>query len=157
MNIRKRRRRKPYKNTNIKYRALSVFMVICVSVAAGYMTAAYILGPALGLEIQPSFFETIKKSGSEKEEDKETEKTIIEDKAAAEEESGFAMQYGSFSAKEGAEELAAELKASGIQAEIVEKDGMYKVISQLFDTKEEARTYMEKSSQDTDVFITEIP
>lgn len=162
MNRRKRKRRtgKPYRNNNIKNKFLSFVLVVCVSVAAGYLTANYILGPVLGLEPRPSFFEFTGDDKNEKkqENDKKTEtETIIEDKAGSTTETGFALQYGSFSSEQGAGECVDDLKKSGINAEIVEKDGMYKVVGDLFETKEEARSHLEESNQQDGVFITEIP
>jgi len=79
---------------------------------------------------------------------------VIEDKLAV---GGYCIQYGSFSEKDSAENLVIELKNSGIEAEIVEKGGLYKVIGELFATKEEASLEKEKhSAAFKDVFITQI-
>lgn len=51
---------------------------------------------------------------------------------------GYCIQFGSFSTKLSAENLVSELKTSGINAEIIEKNGAYKVISKLFEQKEKA-------------------
>lgn len=161
MNRRKRRRRyNAYRGQNIKGRALSVVLVICLSVAAGYMTATQVLGPALGLETQQTFLDFVndKTDKTENKEEKNSETTtVVEDQVEVDTDSGYALQYGSFSTEEGAQECLEDLTASGIEAEIIEKDGMYKVIGQLFNTKEEARTFKEENSQNEDVFITEIP
>ena len=52
--------------------------------------------------------------------------------------SGYAIQFGSFSTESAANELITELKSSGIDAFVTQKDGMYKVIGQLFADKESA-------------------
>lgn len=163
MNRRKRRRRytKPYRNNSMKNKALSFVLVICVSVSAGYLTATYILGPVLGLEPQPSFLDFInddKKQEDEKKNEKKETEILVDSEAEAAEKSGFAVQYGSFSSKAGAEEHAHSLKESGVTVKIIETDGMFKVIGKIFDTKEAARTYMEEKHADNDdLFITEIP
>lgn len=68
---------------------------------------------------------------------------------------GYCIQFGSFSTKLSAENLVSELKTSGINAEIIEKDGAYKVISQLFEKKEQAVATMNtlSDSKFTDAFI----
>ncbi|QIB69280.1 SPOR domain-containing protein [Aminipila butyrica] len=69
---------------------------------------------------------------------------------------GYCIQFGSFTTKLSAESLVSELKASGITAEIIEKDGAYKVVSQLFQQKEEAVTTMNSlvGTKYADAFIT---
>lgn len=52
--------------------------------------------------------------------------------------SGYCIQFGSFSTKLSAENLVSQLKAGGITSEIVEKDGAFKVVSQLFEQKDQA-------------------
>lgn len=60
------------------------------------------------------------------------------DVTAAPAQSGYAIQFGSFSTEGAANELINELKNSGIDAAVTQKDGMYKVIGQLFADKESA-------------------
>ena len=165
MNRRRHRSRKRYAakhGRTLKAHAVTVAIVIFLSVAAGYFTATQLLGPALGLETQQTFFDFIKDKqdsiteNNDKKDGKDSDITVVEDKAEPETENGFALQYGSFSAKSGAKECAEDLKSSGIDAEIIEKDGMYKVIGNIFDTKQEAESYREKNPQKEEVFITEI-
>lgn len=147
---------------NVRKHAITVIIVIFLSVAAGYLTATQLLGPALGLESQKTFFDFIndKKENVTETEDEDEKKdgeiTVVEDRVDDEKKNGFALQYGSYSSKSGAEECAEELKASGIDSEIIEKDGMYKVIGNIFDTKSEAEKYKEENPQEEGVFITEI-
>ncbi|MHC1722411.1 MAG: SPOR domain-containing protein [Aminipila sp.] len=70
---------------------------------------------------------------------------------------GYCIQFGSFSTKLSAESLISELKSSGITAEIVEKDGAYKVISQLFEQKEQAVATLNTfvGTKYSDAFITQ--
>jgi len=165
MNRRRYRMRKRHSSrhgSSVKGHAITIVIVIFLSVAAGYLTATQLLGPALGLESQQTFFDFItdkKEDMTEKKEKTENvvnEITVVEDDVEVEKESGFALQYGSYSARSGAEKCAEDLKASGIDAEIIEIDGMYKVIGDIFDTKSEAESYKEKNPQEVEVFITEI-
>ncbi|WP_312650330.1 SPOR domain-containing protein [Aminipila sp.] len=76
---------------------------------------------------------------------------------AATTQNGYCIQFGSFSTKISAESLISELKSSGITAQIVEKDGAYKVISQLFEQKEQAVATMNSlvGTKYSDAFITQ--
>ncbi|MBQ9972937.1 MAG: SPOR domain-containing protein [Firmicutes bacterium] len=74
---------------------------------------------------------------------------------------GYSIQYGSFSTKEAAEDLVSELKSVGLTARIIENDGGYKVIGQIFDTMEEASATKELVLQYApeeykDVFVTNL-
>lgn len=52
---------------------------------------------------------------------------------------GYYIQFGSFSNRESAQELVQELSTMGIEAEIIEKAGVFKVRSSLFNSQELAR------------------
>lgn len=165
---RRRRRRRPVNyrgggrnNFEKSGSVTTVVIVICLSVVAGYLTAAYLLGPALGLETDTlSFTELTKENEAKPEETKPAEdgQTDAEpDRTEGLAESGYVLQYGSFSTMDAAKKCVSDLKRSGIDAEIMEKDGAYKVISQLFDTEQDARSKMENQKNIVDVFITEVP
>lgn len=96
-----------------------------------------------------------------------TDPSALKDKAdndikdAGSDFSGYSIQYGSFSTEDAANELVSELRASGLTAQIVRKDDMYKVIGQLFKTKEEAVSakndvIMYANPEYADVFVTNI-
>ena len=163
MNRRKRKRagrisrRQNVKTTETGGNLASVVIVICLSLAAGYLAAAYIVGPILGLDTAPLVFneKTEEKSDSEAASGEQQDNEPDETEGLAE--SGYVLQYGSFSSKEAAENCVSELKRSGIEAEILEKDGAYKVISPLFDTEQEARAKMENQKNYVDVFLTHFP
>lgn len=156
------------RNTDVKGKFTTLFIIICLSAAAGYLTATYIIGPALGLDTAPLFFNNREDAedskSSEKDDKKQDSQKVVADQTDKEPdeteglaESGYVLQYGSFSSKEAAENCISDLKKSGIEAEVLEKDGVYKVISPLFDTEEDARSKMEKQKDVVDVFITHIP
>lgn len=83
--------------------------------------------------------------------------TPTSEKTAATAQNGYCIQFGSFSTKLSAENLISELKASGITAEILEKDGAYKVVGQLFEQKEQAVATMNSlvGTKYADAFITQ--
>ncbi len=72
-----------------------------------------------------------------------------------EEEKGYTLQFGAFSDKEAAEKLKQELKAKGVETQIEEQEGIFKVISAVIKTKEEALKALDESKEKeiTDVFI----
>lgn len=86
-----------------------------------------------------------------------TGQTPTEQTPASTAQNGYCIQFGSFSTKLSAESLISELKTNGITAEIVEKDGAYKVISQLFEQKEQAVATMNSlvGTKYSDAFITQ--
>ena len=153
------KRRSSYRKNSVKIKAVYAVLAICFSVGAGYITATYIIGPALGLDAKPMFSEFLneKKDNMENNEEKEDNVKVVQDKLDVKSEQGYALQYGSFSEKKGAEKFAAELTSKGLNAEIINKDDGYKVIGEIFDTYEEAEKSKLQSSLKEDVFITEIP
>lgn len=165
MNVRrwKSRRRNSYRGVkNNQNKLLCIVLIMALSVIAGYFTATYLLGPAMGLKTQTNIMELTKEKDDEaktvQETTQEDEASVVEDQVGKKEEkSGYALQYGSFSTKIAAEASAAELERTGIETEIIEKEGAYKVIGKLFDTEAEARTQMEEQKGLVDVFITQLP
>ena len=133
----------------------------------GYLTTRFVLYPLLGFEFpsletiwdkyRPSVSED-KNSNKDKTEDSRSEtkeqKTIVEDKKDASEE-GYVIQFGSFSTKAAAKERASELKDEGIKTSIIEKDDCYKVVGEIFSTKDKAKTAMADIDYDG-VFVTEL-
>lgn len=82
----------------------------------------------------------------------QTEQTMTPDT-----QNGYCIQFGSFSTKLSAESLVSELKTSGINADIIEKDDAYKVVSKLFEKKEQAVATMNSlvGTKYVDAFITQ--
>lgn len=83
-------------------------------------------------------------------------KTVIEDKAEVRQAAGYALQFGSYSTKAAAQKSLNQLKNSGIKAKIVEKDGAYKIIGKLFDTKEQAKKHLNGLDESVGAFITTV-
>ncbi len=79
--------------------------------------------------------------------------------SGSDEGSGYALQFGLFSTRARAQELADKLEKEGIDAEIKEtEDGQFKVLSPLADTKEEALETLKNTESDyvDDIFITKV-
>lgn len=158
---RRRRINRKSRGKNGNRAGIFVMAVFC-SVMAGYITANYIIGPAVGLESQTVFSDFInnRQQTVEKEVDKtenNNETDVIQDQVQKQNESGYALQYGSFSSNAAAQQCVNDLASKGIKTEIIEKDSSFKVIGEVFDTKEEAESHKETYSSGEDIFITEIP
>lgn len=82
--------------------------------------------------------------------------TVLEDQAEVKQAAGYALQFGSYSTKAAAKKSLKQLKSSGIEAKIVEKDGAYKIIGKLFDTKEEAKAHLNGLDESAGAFVTTI-
>ena len=67
------------------------------------------------------------------------EGTVVEDKIDTVATKAFAVQLGSFSTEEAAKQRVSELSAQGIEASVQIRDGVWKVVSSRYSTKEEAR------------------
>lgn len=180
-----RRHPAPYRGKKIQVNFVPVIVIICLSVCAGYLTAKYVVYPVLGYEPAGlQIFQQKDKTSDpseDKQEEKQTEKSedlkettvkatseatetetpsasvdVIEDQIQSGKQTGYAIQFGSYSTKEAAENSVSQLKQSGITAEVVEKDGAYKVISRLFDTKDKAKTELKKMDESIGAFVTAI-
>lgn len=185
MNRRRRikRRSAVYRGRKIQVNFVPVIVIIGLAICAGYLTAKYVVYPILGYEpaslsifqekgSETAVEESSKTSekaaetegGTETESAESSEKTVqtavsagvLEEQAELKKTSGYAIQFGSYSTKAAAENSVAQLKQSGVAAEIVEKDGAYKVISRLFNTKEKAKTELNGMDASLGAFVTEI-
>ncbi|MCQ4637355.1 SPOR domain-containing protein [Anaerovorax odorimutans] len=181
MNRRRKIKRRPrgYGGKKIQVNFAPIIVIICLSVCAGYLTAKYVVYPILGYE--PAGLSILQKKDGEEKKD-ETQKTeessaaaqtettaaptaaetttappaVVEDQVDVKQTAGYALQFGSYTTKEAAQKSVKQLKSSGIKAKVVEKDGAYKVIGDLFDTKEKAKAALEKMDESVGAFVTTI-
>lgn len=158
-----RRYRSIKKNSGVKL--LGFIGIMIGAVICGYLTARFVVAPLLGYETEvlkldfpsrlTSLLENNKESQPEADSDAEAE-----DKAEAEDEDeaadSYALQFGLFTSKDGAQTLKEKLQKENIKTEIQENDGKYKVLKGGFTTKEAALKELEslKDKKDIDVFIT---
>lgn len=159
------------KGKKIQVNFLPIVVIICLSIFAGYITAKYVVYPFLGYEpaglsltkekpetekTKPTKAATKETTAPTKETTGATKSNVVEDEADVEKEKGYALQFGSYSTKEAAKKGVKDLKASGIKAKIVKKDGTYKVIGQLFKTKSKAKKELKKMDKSVGAFVTTI-
>ncbi len=146
-----KKRKSRNQNNRVKFRGF--LGIIILAVFLGFLTARYVVGPLIGYDAGES---PAKISGEEEEKNSsEPEKEEKEASADLILKDGYALQFGAFSTEEAAEELAESLRSQGIDTKIVKVENMYKVISPVVDTRQEALDALESlSAADVeDVFI----
>lgn len=172
-----RKRKRPGENSGMKFTVFIVIMMLAVFL--GYLTARFVIGPLLGYSADESPIKIAgqdekngsggsekngeKNSGGDKSEkaadsEKQTSAESSSEKSSGKAEKageGYALQFGVFSTKEAAAKMANELSEKGIEAEVVEDENMYKVLSPVIKTKDEAidRLGSIKDKEVEDVFI----
>ncbi len=174
MNRRKIRRYRSHRgNSGVKF--LGFVGIMIVAVICGYLTARFIIAPLLGYDTEvlkldfPSkltdVFHSDDSPESENDDGTENNADSSEEGGAqsakgddqdAETEKGYALQFGLFSSRDRAEELADKLRQEGIDVQIKKKEDQYKVISPLVDTKEEALETLKNTESEyvDDIFVT---
>ncbi len=178
----KRRRIRRYRrargNSGMKF--LGFIGIMLAAVICGYLTARFIIAPILGYDTEvlkldiPSKLTSLleqedgEDTGGEESGEEETgkqtggsgaeESTEKQEKTSAEDESGYALQFGVFSERERAEELVVQLKQDGIEARVRKSEGKYKVISDVLATKSKAVEKLKGTETDavSGIFITVI-
>lgn len=146
-----RKRKSKGEKTGIRLSVLGI--AILAAILLGYLTARFVIGPIIGYNADESPIKVTEQNDKTQEkddkDDKETQKT------ATVPEKGYALQFGAFSSKEAAEELAKTLKEKGIDTEIVETDSVFKVITPVIEEKDDAIKALDdvKDKEVTDVFI----
>ncbi|MBR4860812.1 MAG: SPOR domain-containing protein [Firmicutes bacterium] len=122
-----------------------------LAVFLGFLTARFVVGPLIGYDAG----ESPARAASDEKEKSTGEKDKDETEVSAEQEKGYALQFGAFSTEDAAQELADNLKSSGITAEIIQDDDIYKVIGPILSTKEKALEALASLPENSvqDVFI----
>lgn len=171
MNRRKiRRYRSQRGNSGVKF--LGFVGIMIVAVICGYMTARFVIAPLLGYDTEVLKIDFPSKltdvfhgdDGSASDADDEgtekdggsSEESEVKTDDEDETEKGYALQFGLFSSRDRAEELADKLEDEGIDVQIKKKDDQYKVVSPLVKTKEEALETLKNTESEyvDDIFIT---
>lgn len=121
-------------------------LLLFFAVGSGYVSVRYVVSPwmehqaatvasgdeaagAMDLEMVEVKSEATKNQNS----------TVIEDKVDTVVTTAYAVQLGSFSTEDAAKHRVEELKEQGIAANIQLRDNAWKVVSEGFSTKEEAK------------------
>ncbi len=163
MRRRRMRRYRPGKE-NSMMKLIMIFGIILCAVICGYLTARFALGPLFGydtevlnLDLSSKLTARLEEAEDKRNSGENEEKTESknENNSKNKDAKGYVLQFGRFDAKSGAKTLLSQLEKKGIDAEIQEEDGSYRVISKAFDEKDEALKQLEKlkDEKNIDVFI----
>ena len=163
-----RKRRRNYGRDRMSRTSASLTLVMCLAVITGFAGVRYVVSPWMNGgdvstaggqstvgdeapsqeptgETQPpempeSATETPQALPEAPQPETQTpEGTVVEDKIDTVATKAFAVQLGSFSTEEAAKQRVLELSAQGIEASVQIRDGVWKVVSSGYSTKEEAR------------------
>lgn len=161
--MRKRRRSRGYRNSQrkgFKINLAPVILILCLSVGCGYATAEYVVAPVVNYIPQLTAereSEATQKKETEKTEETQETKAVVEDDVKVENTgkiSGYAVQFGCYSSKAAAEKAMSELDAADLQ--VLEQNGMYKILGKVFDTKEQAKEALESLTDADKAFVTTV-
>ena len=138
---------------NARPNYVPVILMLCLSVGCGYAAARYIVEPVV------NYVPQITAENEEKTEEPEQkrESGVIEDEADVEEKGdieGYALQFGCYSEEASAEKAMADTGMDGLQ--VISQDSMYKIIGDIYETKEEARNALEEVPEDVSAFVTTV-
>ena len=141
-----RRRRNKRKTSHQRRSVFSLLVMMCLAVGGGYLGVRYVVSPwmeqqAASVASGDEIAGALESEMSEAESDaiKTQKPAVIEDKVDTVATTAFAVQLGSFSSEEAAKDRVLELKEQGIEAKIQLRDNAWKVVSEGFSTREEAK------------------
>lgn len=148
---------------------IPVILILCLSVGCGYATAKYVVDPVVNYVPQIAAGSDVSdqstqkqdgsaasdKAGSGKESKSKASSGVVEDEADVKETevAGYAVQYGCYSGKAAAETAMSSLGISGLQ--VVEQNKMYKIIGEMFESKDKAKEALDSAGTDN-AFVTTV-
>lgn len=159
MHRRRRQARSRYRSRNRyqprnrnKLTFAPVIVMLCLSIGCGYAAAKYVVEPVV------QYVPQIKA-----EKDKETDLTkIADDKTIVDEAevedagdvSGYALQFGCYSGEASAELAMPSIGVEGLK--VIEQDDLYKIIGEIYKTKDEAKKALDDLPDTVNAFVTPI-
>ena len=169
---RRRQSRRGYRSVQrhgAKPNFIPVILILCLSVGCGYATAKYVVDPVVNYVPQIAAGSDISDQNIQKQDgsaasDKadagkgsksKASSGVVEDEADVKETkvAGYAVQYGCYSGKSAAEAAMSSLGISGLQ--VVEQNKMYKIIGEIFDSKDKAKEALGSAGTDNS-FVTTV-
>lgn len=148
---RSRNRSQSRSRSNVSF--TPVIVMLCLSVGCGYAAAKYVVEPVVNYVPQL----TAEKSDEIDLTDiGDIDKTIV-DEADVEETgdiSGYALQFGCYSGKTSAELAMPSIGVENL--EIIEQDDLYKIVGEVYKTKNEAKKALEDLPETVNAFVTPI-
>ena len=143
-----RRKRNKRKTSHQRRPVFSLILMMCLAVGGGYLGVRYVVSPwmeqqTVNVTSSDEITDVREAETSEAEEEadaiKNHQSTVIEDKVDTVATTAYAVQLGSFSSEQAAKDRVLELKEQGIEAKIQLRDNAWKVVSEGFSTREEAK------------------
>ncbi len=153
-NRRRQRRRKYQKRNKANVNFTPVIVLLCLSVGCGYVAAKYVVDPVVNYVPQLTAEKTLTKDVDPVAEKKAEETEDVSDSTEKEKITGYALQFGCYSGQSAAESAIPSIGVSGLQ--VLEQNDMYKIVGEVYKTKEEAKTALGNLPPTAKAFVTPI-
>ena len=154
MNNRRRQRyRKHQKRNKANLNFTPVIVMLCLSIGCGYAAAKYVVDPVVNYVPQL----TSEKKQADEISNTETPSAVDEKVSNKEEEgkiAGYALQFGCYSGQAAAESIIPSIGVDGLQ--VIKQDDMYKIVGEVYKTKDEAKNALADLPPITKAFVTPI-
>lgn len=174
---RRRFQKSNYSNTGVNI--LGIVAIVLAAIVAGFLLTEFIVYPVmLGVSGPVSEQKENKNAGTdtgpsptvpntqqqtpaengEKTQQSNSSQTQTTPGEMQTQQSGYCIQFGSFTTRAAANTLLAQLTAGGIKASVLEKDGNFKVVGEIFSDKATAAAAMAGVDRAiySDIFVTNI-
>lgn len=153
------------RGSKVKLNFTPVIVILCLSIGCGYAAAKYVVDPVVNYVPQMTAEkEQVNNQAENKDADskenssEEKQKTdVLEDEAKVKEKgniSGYALQFGCYSSKAAAEAAMPAVGISGLQ--VIEQSNMYKIIGEVYKTKDEAKAALGELPDTVKSFVTTV-
>lgn len=153
------------RGSKVKLNFTPVIVILCLSIGCGYAAAKYVVDPVVNYVPQMTAEkEQVNNQAENKDADSkensnvEKQKTdVLEDEAKVKEKgniSGYALQFGCYSSKAAAEAAMPAVGISGLQ--VIEQSNMYKIIGEVYKTKDEAKAALGELPDTVKSFVTTV-
>lgn len=163
------RRRRPSRSRSRRNRSVRkekltftpVIVILCLSVGCGYAAAKYVVDPVVNYvpQIMAEKEQNTEKNETQADESQNSDNTtnVLEDQVSVEETgkvSGYALQFGCYSSKTAADAVMPTVGVEGLQ--VIEQNDMYKIVGEIYKTKDEAKTALNELPDTVNGFVTTI-
>lgn len=154
MNNRRRQRyRKHQKRNKANLNFTPVIVMLCLSIGCGYAAAKYVVDPVVNyvpqLTSEKKQVDEISKTETPSAIDEEVTNKVEEGKIA-----GYALQFGCYSGQAAAESIIPSIGVEGLQ--VIKQEDMYKIVGEVYKTKDEAKNALADLPPITKAFVTPI-
>lgn len=152
----RQRRRRYHKKSRSNVNFTPVIIMLCLSVGCGYAAAKYVVDPVVNYV--PQFVAEKSEELTELTSDNDTDvKDTAEDEPEVKEAgqiTGYALQFGCYSGQSAAESAVTSIGIEGLK--VLKQNDMYKIVGEVYKTKEEAKTALGSLPPTAKAFVTPI-